>query len=134
MAYNGYLLKAGSTEIPLNFIRYDTYNIQPRQRQDLDPYRDINGVLHRNVVSNMPSVITFNTPTMYSDDLQTFLGIIRNNYTSAKERKLDLTYYDMETDSYRSGEFYMAQPSFVIKMIKDGKIMYNELTINFIEY
>lgn len=134
MAYNGYLLKAGSTEIPLRFIRYDTYNIQPKQRQDLDPYRDVNGVLHRNVVENMPSVITFNTPTLSSDDLQDFLDIIRNNYDSAKERKLPLTYYDMETDSYKSGDFYMAQPSFTIHQILNDKILYDEVTINFIEY
>lgn len=134
MAYNGYLLKAGSTEIPLRYIRYDTYNIQPRQRQDLDPYRDVNGVLHRNVVENMPSVIQFNTPTMTSAELQDFLDIIRSNYDSTKERKLSLTYYDMETDSYRSGDFYMAQPSFTIHQILDGKILYDEVTINFIGY
>lgn len=134
MAYNGYLLKAGSDEIPLKFIRYDTYNIQPKQRQDLDPYRDVNGVLHRNVVENMPSVIEFNTPTMYADEMQEFLDIIRSNFDSTKERKLDLTYYDPETDSYKSGDFYMAQPSFTIKQIIDNKIMYNELTINFIGY
>lgn len=134
MAYNGYLLKAGSDEIPLSFIRYDTYHIQPKQRQDLDPYRDVNGVLHRNVVENMPSVIEFNTPTMYADQLQSFLNIIRSNYTSNKERKLEITYYNPETDSYKDGEFYMAQPDFSIKQIIDGKIMYNEMTINFIEY
>jgi hypothetical protein len=134
MAYNGYLLKAGSDEIPLSFIRYDTYHIQPKQRQDLDPYRDVNGVLHRNVVENMPSVIEFNTPTLYANQLQSFLNIIRGNYSSSKERKLEITYYNPETDSYKSGEFYMAQPDFSIKQIIDGKIMYNEMTINFIEY
>jgi len=134
MAYNGYLLKAGNTEIPLSYIRYDTYTIQPRQRQDLDPYRDVNGVLHRNVVENMPSVIEFNTPTMDSDKLQDFFDIIRDNYDDSKERKIHLTYYDMETDSYRSGDFYMAQPNFKIRQIIDGKILYDEMTINFIGY
>lgn len=134
MAYNGYLLKAGNTEIPLSYIRYDTYTIQPRQRQDLDPYRDVNGVLHRNVVENMPSVIEFNTPTMDSDKLQDFFDIIRENYDDSKERKIHLTYYDMETDSYRSGDFYMAQPNFKIRQIIDGKILYDEMTINFIGY
>jgi hypothetical protein len=134
MAYNGYLLKAGNTEIPLSFIRYDTYTIQPRQRQDLDPYRDVNGVLHRNVVENMPSVIEFNTPTMDSDKLQDFLDIIRENYDDSKERKIHLTYYDMESDSYRSGDFYMAQPNFKIRQIIEGKILYDEMTINFIGY
>jgi hypothetical protein len=134
MAYNGYLLKAGNTEIPLSYIRYDTYTIQPRQRQDLDPYRDVNGVLHRNVVENMPSVIEFNTPTMDSDKLQDFFDIIRENYDDSKERKIHLTYYDMESDSYRSGDFYMAQPNFKIRQIIDGKILYDEMTINFIGY
>jgi hypothetical protein len=134
MAYNGYLLKAGSTIIPLSFIRYDTYHIQPKQRQDLDPYRDVNGVLHRNVVDNMPSVIEFSTPTLYASQLQEFLNLIRDNYSSSKERKLEVTYYDPETDSYKSGDFYMAQPDFSIKQIIDGKIMYNEMTINFIGY
>ena len=134
MGYNGYLLKAGNTEIPLSYIRYDTYTIQPRQRQDLDPYRDVNGVLHRNVVDNKPSVIEFNTPTMNSDKMQTFLSIIRNNYENADERKLHLTYYDMEINDYRSGDFYMAQPNFKIRQILNGEILYDEVTINFIGY
>lgn len=138
MAYNGYLVKIGGREIPLKYIQYDSYKAQPNQRQDLDPYRDLDGFLHRNVVRNMPTVISFNTKPMFEEDKDAFMSILNRGYSNVDERKGTLNYYDPETSSYRTGEFYMAQPEFSIHYIWEvrnkHRILFNATAIEFIGY
>lgn len=136
-SYNGYLLKIGGRTIPNKYIQYDSYTIQPNQRQDLDPYRDLDGVLHRNVVRNMPSVIKFNTKPMFEEDMQAFMGIINGGFSNRDERKGSIQYYDFETFSYKTGDFYMAQPEFTIHYIwelRKRRMLFDAMAIEFIGY
>lgn len=107
MAFSGYLLKVGNYTIPLDFMKVESYKSAPDQRQDLDSYRDADGYLHRNVLPHTATKIEFETPYMYMNDFQTLLQGIRSNLTSILARDCTLTYYDEETDSYKSGHFYM---------------------------
>ena len=107
MAFSGYLLKVGNYTIPLDFMKVESYKSAPDQRQDLDSYRDADGYLHRNVLPHTATKIEFETPDMYMNDFQTLLQGIRSNFTNTLARDCTLTYYDEETDSYKSGHFYM---------------------------
>ena len=107
MAFSGYLVKVGSYTIPLTFMKLESYKSAPDQRQDLDSYRDANGYLHRNVLPHTATKIEFETPYMTMKDFQTLLTGIKNNLTSSLERKCALTYYDEETNAYKTGTFYM---------------------------
>ena len=126
MAYNGYLIKLGGangTELPMKYIKLSGYDITPNQRMESEAKRAVTGVLHRTTVAHTASKIEFNTPNITNVDVNAMMTLIRNAWTSIEERKLTLQYYEMETDSYKEGTFYMPDIKFQIDHI-DGDIIY----------
>ena len=107
MAFQGYLIKVGNYTIPLTFMKLESYKSAPNQRQDLDSYRDANGYLHRNVLSHTATKLEFETPYLSMRDMRSLIQNIRANYTDDLARTVELTYYDEETDTYKTGTFYM---------------------------
>ena len=134
MAFNGYLIKAGGTEIPMKYIKYDGYTITPNQRMEQEAKRSVTGVLYRITVEHTATKIEFNTPTLSNSEMNQLMSLFRNAWTNTQERKLTLEYYDMETNSYKTGEFYMPDIKFQIMQIQENKIIYKETRIAFIEY
>ena len=137
MAFAGYLIKVGNYEIDgTYYINWDNYNVT-RQIQDLDSYRDANGVLHRNALDHVPIKVEFETrENLTNSDIATFFGNIRANYTVPKERRAMITAYVPELDSYITQEMYMADPQFKIKRIepKTNVIHYERVRVAFIGY
>ena len=138
MAYNGYLIKLGGssgTVMPMKYIKHDGYNITPNQRMESSAKRAVSGLLNRVTVAHTASKIEINTPNITNSDVADMMTLFRNNWTSTAERKLKLEYYDMETDTYKVGDFYMPDIKFEIDHIKPGNIIiYKEIRIAFIEY
>lgn len=142
MSFSGYLVKLiatdnTKTEIPLEYIRYSTYKITPNQRLDLDTgLRGLDGVMHRNVVQHEVSKLEFNTPSMTNTKLNVLLTMLRNHWRDPIQRDVYLEYYDMETDSYKTGHFYIPDITYEIRNIDTARniINYNEVRIAFIEY
>ena len=133
MAYSDFLVKVGNYIIPNGKIKADTYK-SVRTVIDLDSYRSADGKLIRNALPHVPYKLEMNLIPMYNADLQTVMQNIRNNYTSALEKKANVTFYDMETDTYITQEMYMPDINFQIYGIFDGRILYDETTIKFIGY
>ena len=132
MAFNGsFYLKVGNYAIPLKYMKLDSYQTSPDQRQDLDSYRDADGILHRTVLPHTASKVEFETPPLLVDDFRKLVNGIRANYTNTLERSCTLTYYDDETDSYKSGQFYL--PGTWTFQVYNKQI-YNSFRIAFIEY
>lgn len=137
MAFNGYLIKlggSGGTELPMKYIKLEGYDITPNQRMESEAKRDVTGVLHRTTVAHTASKIEFNTPKMTNMEVNAMMSLIRSYWTSTAERKLTLDYYDMETDSYKTGTFYMPDVKFQIYRVDGNIVYYNETRIAFIEY
>lgn len=141
MAYdkNIGLLKIGGssgTVFPLKYVKLEGYSITPNQRMETEAKRDVTGVLHRTTVSHTASKIEFNTPILTNNEVDAMMTLLRSAWTSTEERKLALQYYDMETDSYKTGDFYMPDIQFSINHIDNdnGIVYYNETRIAFIEY
>jgi len=137
MAFSGYLIKLGGsagTELPMKYMKLDAYNITPNQRMESEAKRAVTGVLHRTTVAHTASKIEFNTPIMTNADVDAMMTLIRNNWTNTQERKITLQYYDMETDSYKEGTFYMPDVKFQIYRIEGNTIFYKENRFAFIEY
>lgn len=137
MAYNGYLIKvggSGGTVLPMKYIKYEGYDITPNQRLETEAKRAVTGLLHRNTVEHTATKIEFNTTVLMNSEMNELMTLFRNAWTSSIERKLDLEYYDMETDSYKVGTFYMPDIKFQINNISDNIIYYKETRIAFIEY
>lgn len=134
MAYEGYLIKIGNYQFPLNYIKADTYSPH-RTVQDLDSYRDANGALHRNALSHVPNKVEFETiPMLSNSNFAEIMNAIRRNYTNELERKASVTLYIPETDSYVTQDMYM--PDIVPKIYEasNGKILYNSIRFAFIGY
>jgi uncharacterized protein YjdB len=134
MAFSGYLLKIGSQEIPLKSIKLGSYNVTPDQRIDNASERDATGVLHRAVVEHQATKIEFNTPIMNNTDMAALNKIIHDGYTNELERKVSVTYYNPDTDDYKTGDFYVPDTQFVMSHIEGNTIWYDSVRFAFIEY
>lgn len=140
MAFQGYLIKVGTgnsaTEIPLRFMRAETYSVTPDQRMEWSAERDITGVLHRDTVENMPPKIEFKTPLMTNKDIVQLNTIIQGAFTNQRERKLQIEFYDPESDSYKTWECYMPDVQYQIRNVDVARniVNYQELRFAFIGY
>lgn len=138
MAFSGYLIKVGSpaVEIPLKYMRAETYKVTPNQRLEWSAERDVTGVLHRETTPNMPPKIEFNTPLMTNSDIKALNTILQNAYSVAAERKLSVTYYDPESDTYKTHDCYMPDVAYEIRNVDTANnvINYEELRYAFIGY
>ena len=140
MAFSGYLIKVGPSgsevEIPLRFMRAETYSVTPNQRMEWSAERDVTGVLHRETVANQPPKIEFNTPLMTNSDISVLNGILNAAYSVAAERKIRVTYYDPESDSYKTHDCYMPDVQYSIRNVDavNNVINYEELRYAFIGY
>ena len=127
MAYNGYLLKIGSYVVPSKFIKAESYSPYVNM-QDVDPWTDADGRVHRNAVELKALKVEFDTPPMITrTQLNELLKGIRNNYISAKERTVNVTAYIPEYDDYVTQKAYLADFTPVIYGIFDGVIKYNSI-------
>ncbi len=134
MAFNGSLVSFGSYNIPMKFIKYDTYVITPNIRLDLDSYRDADGLLHRNALKHTTTKIEFETPPLIEADMDELMQNICSQYSNYNEKNATCSYYDPETRTYKSGKFYMPDFKFQIYSVSNGWIIYRPLRLAFIEY
>lgn len=138
MAFSGYLIKVGSpaVEIPLKYMRAETYKVTPNQRLEWSAERDVTGVLHRETTPNMPPKIEFNTPLMTNKEIKALNTILSNAYSNVTERKLSVNYYDPESDSYKTHDCYMPDVAYEIRNVDTARnvINYEELRYAFIGY
>lgn len=140
MAFSGYLIKVGSgnnkTEIPLKYMRAETYKVTPNQRMEWSAERDMTGVLFRTTVENKPPKIEFETPCMDNTDIAALNTILSGAYTNADERKLPIEYYDPESDTYKTHDCYMPDVTYKIRNVDavNNVINYEQLRYAFIGY
>jgi hypothetical protein len=131
MAFNGsWYIKVGDYPIPLRFMAYKTYKCSINT-QDLDSYRDADGLLHRNVLPHQAAKLEFETPYMTNTDFRSLISNIRRNMTNLVARDVQLQYYDEESDSYKSGTFYMPG---TMEYTLFNKNIHEPTRIAFIEY
>lgn len=134
MAFNGsWYIKVGNYPIPLEYMAYRTYKSSTNV-QDLDSYRDADGVLHRNVLPHIVHKTEFETPILTNKQFRTLMNKLRENMPTAADklaRNVQLTYYDEETDSYNTGSFYMPG---TMEFTHFNKQIYEPTRIAFIEY
>lgn len=131
MAFNGqWYLKVGDYPIPLEYMAYKTYTYS-RNVQDLDSYRDADGLLHRNVLPHVPRKVEFDTVYLTRNQLRSFLDNIKRNLLDATTTDVTLTYYDEWTDSYKTGHFYLPG---TLEFTPFNKNIYEPCRIAFIEY
>ena len=87
MAYSGFLLKIGNYTFPQKYIKAESYSAYVNM-QDLDPWTDANGFLHREAVELKALKVEFETPAMLTNvELTEIMNNIKANYTIEKARQ-----------------------------------------------
>ena len=132
MAYSGFLLKIGNYTFPQKYIKAESYSAYVNM-QDLDPWTDANGFLHREAVELKALKVEFETPAMLTNiELTEIMNNIKANYTIEKARQCQITAYIPEYDSYVTQTGYMADFTPTIYSTCDGVIHYNSIRLAFI--
>lgn len=131
--YSGFLLKIGNEIFNMKYIKEKTYKGYASV-QDLDSYRDANGVLHREALSHVPIKCEFETIPLDNEQYGQIMDMIRRNYINELERKVSITAFILEYNGYVTQDAYMAEPQPQIQIIKGNKIQYEPLRMAFIGY
>lgn len=101
--------------------------------QDLDPWTDANGYLHRNAVELKALKVEFETPAMLTNfDFADLMTNIRHNFLNERARECYITAYIPEYDSYVTQLGYMADITPQIYGNYGGMIHYNAIRFAFI--
>lgn len=132
MAYSGWLVKVGDFTIDTKkYIRAESYSAYVNM-QDLDPWYDANGHIHRNAVELKAMKIEFETKFMYQWEFNELMAGIRANYTVPRARQFLLTAYIPEYDEYMTQTAYLADFQPQIYGNYGGIIRYNPMRLAFI--
>lgn len=132
MAYSGWLVKVGDFTIDSKkYIKAESYSAYVNM-QDLDPWPDANGYVHRTAVELKAMKIEFETPFLYQWNFNALMAGIRANYTVPRARQFLLTAYIPEYDEYMTQTAYLADFQPQIYGNYDGIIRYNPMRLAFI--
>ena len=100
MGYNGFLVKVGTYTIPMEYVTWESYK-GTLGIQDLDSYRDGNGVLHRNALDYaIPKVELQLRENITNHEFDEIMSNIRSQYTSSVERKASVRCFIPEIGDY----------------------------------
>ena len=140
MAFNGKLVELKTNgswvTLPVRYIKSESYKVTPHQRMESEANRSADGVLKRTTVSHTATKIEFNTINLTNSDVKTLYALFTGAFTNSKQRKLEIRYYDPESDSYKTGDFYMPDADYDINRVDVSArvVHYNPIRYAFIEY
>ena len=122
----------------MKYINYESWNSTPKQREEIKAYRDDNTRnLTRITAEGMKSVFAFETRGNIHLDEKIE---IQNFFTSAEsdthQRKINLEYWNDETNQYEIADFYRPDIQFPIRKIiqETNDIIYGSMKFDFVEY
>lgn len=137
MAFNGTLFTANGFAVNgIGYISEKSYKTT-KIIQDVDSYRDAEGVLHRNALEHSPIKVEFQMREgITNTEWNTFWrGIFGDNPASNLERKVNITAYVPELDDYITMDAYVPDPEMTIAQIVDNyTIKYSSIRVAFIGY
>ena len=132
MAYSGFLLKIGDWVFPESLMAANSYSPYVNM-QDVDPWTDENGELHRNPINLKALKVEFETKNMLtSTQFAEIMRNIRANYVSEKGRSCFITAYIPEYDDYVTQYGYLADFQPQIYTTGGGIVKYNSIRFAFI--
>lgn len=133
MAYAGWLVKIGDYTIDTSrFVAAESYSAYANM-QDVDPWTDANGYLHRNAVELKALRVDFSTPAMLTDtQLQEMLSGIRSNFIDETSQGCNITAYIPSLGEYVTQYGYMADIKPTIYGNYNGELRYNQIEFSFV--
>lgn len=133
MAYSGWLLKIGDYTVPADkFIKAQSYQAYVNM-QDVDPWTDANGYLHREAVELKALKVEFETPAMLTNaELTEFLTNIDKNIVDKNENGCYITAYIPRYDEYYTQYGYMTDIKPQMHDLSDSVIHYDSIKFSFV--
>lgn len=118
-----------------HLIKAETFKITPNARQDLDSYRDTEGVLQRNALAHTATIVEFDTVPMWDSKFSSMMSAITSSYTNVNERDGTATYFDEETQTSKTGHFYL-DSNFQVSVMQQwgNRTLYDSCHFKFVEY
>ena len=136
--FEGWLIKFGEQIMPNDYLLVEGWESTPNQRTEIDAYRDGNNLLHRETSENFKSKIVMSVADLDLADKIRFLDIVNSGMIDAKERKVEVTYWNDEINQYITSPtgFYIPDIKWVIESVdeEEKNIHYKKFTITLIEY
>lgn len=136
MAFEGYLLKSGNDIFPHKYIQFSSWETTPNQREEIKAYRDDNTRdLTRVTAAGRKTAIVFKTrDNLNLNEKMEIQNFFTSHETNAAERKIPLTFWNDESNSYQTGYFYRPNIKFPIMSISGNNIVYAAIQIDLVEY
>ena len=132
MAYSGWLLKIGDYTVPNSIMKAESYSPYVNM-QDLDPWTDTNGFVHRNAVKLKALKVEFETKAALTDkEFEAFITNIKNQFIKKDGRECYITAYIPEQCEYVTQYGYMADFQPTMYSTAGGVIRYNPIRLAFI--
>ena len=136
--FNGWLIKFGEQVMPNSFLSLEGWEATPNQRTELDAYRDGNNLLHRETSENFKTKIVLSVHELELDEKILFQSIINSGMIDSTQRKVNVTYWNDETNQYVTSAtgFYIPDIKWKIKRIDEAanQMYYKDFTLTLIEY
>lgn len=134
MEYQGYLLAFGGYKLPNSYLIQKGYTSTPNQRTELSAYRDNFNSLHRVTSPNHKTTIRFTTCVLHLADKMNLQSIMEKGLVDRTQRKYSVTYWDDETNTYRTSYFYMPDVTYPVIDTLGNDIIYSSVSFELIEY
>lgn len=136
--FEGYFIQATRTgeKFPLRYINETSYKSTPNQREEIKAYRNENTRdLTRVTASGKKTKIEFATREgLHLADKKAVQKFFTDGESDAAQRKINLKYWNDESNEYKTSDFYRPDIEFTIKKATDNDLVYNPLTIKLVEY
>lgn len=125
--FNGMRLSIGTTVIPNGMIEKGSFSATPIHKISKQ-WVDGSGKEHIDYFPTPKMEISFNIRERNLSEQESICSIFQN------VSNLNVTYFDDVTCSYRTGVFYMDNPTFSHKTIGPNDIQYNSTKVTLHEY
>lgn len=121
---------------PMKYVAYNGVHLSPNVREEIKAYRDDNTRnLTRVTASGLKSGITIDIMGGLNNAAKKeIVAWFTSHESVALQRKISLLYYDADSDAYKTGTFYRANPDFDMLYTTENDIIWDAFTIELVEY
>ena len=134
MAYGGFLIKVGDYTVPFRYIEAKKFKCSIKG-QDLDSYRDANGILHREALQNVAIKVEWETPNDIDEvALRQLMDSIKAQYSNATEKKVLVTAWMPELGDYVTMDCYLPDIEYTIDYADETTVEYSSFRLAFVGY
>lgn len=130
------MLKFGTVEVPLSYIKMDSGNEQtPNQREEIKAERDdYTRALTRVTADGMITKQSYVFRRMSIKERRALKNVMKSGLVDEKQRRYNVTYWNDENLQYEQGDVYIPDITYKRAIVDDDGIIYEEFTMTLIGY